>query len=281
MDESPIPVVPVWVSLSASAEKIDRFRKTEKVFFPEEVRAAESLGKISRRPILSEPAATLPGYDKATMETILDGKKGVLDPDTAEKLLLAAGFTLPAQAEVFDKDTLSEACDKIGYPLVMKVIGPLHKSDVGGVKFGIKSLQEAETTFDELMAIQDARGALLQPMVSGTEMILGASREGDYGHLIMFGLGGIYTEVFKDVRFALAPLSPEESMGLIRGVRSLPILEGIRGQKGVDLERVSDNLQRLGMLVKDFPQIREIDLNPLKGIGKDLYAIDARIILDD
>jgi acetyltransferase len=163
----------------------------------------------------------------------------------------------------------------------MKVIGPLHKSDVGGVKIGIGSLEEAETAFDELMAIKDAKGALLQPMVSGTEMILGVSREGDYGHLIMFGLGGIYTEVLKDVCFALAPLSPEESMGLVRGIRTLPILEGIRGQKGVDLAVVSDNLQRLGMLVTDFPQIKELDLNPLKGVEKDLYAIDARIILDD
>jgi acetyltransferase len=282
MDSNPpIPVVPVWVSLSGSAKQIDRFRKTEKVFFPEEVRAAEALGKITRQPRLSDPTATLPGYDKAAMAAILDGKKGVLDPETAENLLNAAGFTLPAQAEVFDKTALSEACDKIGYPLVMKVIGPLHKSDVGGVKFGIKSLPAAETAFDELMAIKDAKGALLQPMVSGTEMILGASREGDYGHLIMFGLGGIYAEVFKDVRFALAPLSAEESMGLIRGIRSLPILEGVRGQKGVDLEVVSDNLQRLGMLVSDFPQIKEVDLNPLKGIEKNLYAIDARIILDD
>jgi acetyltransferase len=281
MDESPIPVVPVWVSLSASAEKIDRFRKTEKVFFPEEVRAAESLGKIARRPILSDPVDALPGYDKAAMTRLMEGKKGVLDPDTAENLLKAAGFTLPAQAEVLDKAALSESCDKIGYPLVMKVIGPLHKSDVGGVKIGIGNLSEAETAFSELMAIQDATGALLQPMVSGTEMILGASREGDYGHLIMFGLGGIYTEVLKDVCFALAPLSPEESMDLIRGIRTLPILEGIRGQKGVDLEMVSDNLQRLGRLVTDFPRIREIDLNPLKGVEKDLYAIDARIILDD
>jgi acetyltransferase len=215
------------------------------------------------------------------MTEIMGGQKGVLDPDTAENLLKAAGFTLPAQAEVFERAALPETCEKIGYPLVMKVIGPLHKSDVGGVKIGIGSLSEAETAFDDLMAIKDARGALLQPMVSGTEMILGASREGDYGHLIMFGLGGIYTEVLKDVCFALAPLSPEESMDLIKGIRTLPILEGIRGQKGVDLEVVSDNLQRLGRLVTDFPQIREIDLNPLKGVEKDLYAIDARIILDD
>jgi acetyltransferase len=215
------------------------------------------------------------------MTTLMEGQKGVLDPDTAENLLKAAGFTLPAQAEVFDKAALSEACDRIGYPLVMKVIGPLHKSDVGGVKIGIANLSEAEAAFDELMDIKDARGALLQPMISGTEMILGASREGDYGHLIMFGLGGIYTEVLKDVCFALAPLSPEESMGLIKGIRTLPILEGIRGQKGVDLAVVSDNLQRLGRLVTDFPQIKELDLNPLKGVEKDLHAIDARIILDD
>ncbi|MGD9369730.1 MAG: acetate--CoA ligase family protein, partial [Desulfobacteraceae bacterium] len=120
---------------------------------------------------------------------------------------------------------------------------------------------------------------LIQPMVSGTEVILGASREGDFGHLVMFGLGGIYTEVLKDVQFSLAPLSEDESLRMIRGIRSYAILEGIRGEPGMDIDVLADNAQRLSRLVHDFPRIKEIDLNPIKGTGTDLYAVDARIII--
>jgi acetyltransferase len=96
----------------------------------------------------------------------------------------------------------------------------------------------------------------------------------------MFGLGGIYTEVLKDVRFALAPLSLSESMDMVQSIRSFPILEGVRGEEGVSIEQVADNLQRLGLLVTDFPQIKEMDINPLKGVREELYAVDARVILD-
>jgi acetyltransferase len=113
----------------------------------------------------------------------------------------------------------------------MKVLGPLHKSDLGGVKLGITDAAAAERAWHDLTGIKDARGALIQPMVEGTEVILGASRAGDLGHLIMFGLGGIYTEVLRDVTFALAPLAGEECRGMVKGIRSYPILEAC-GAKG-------------------------------------------------
>jgi acetyltransferase len=162
----------------------------------------------------------------------------------------------------------------------MKVIGPLHKTDVGGVKLGIANDEEALRAWGEMLSIDNAEGVLLQPMVSGIEVILGASREGDFGHLIMFGLGGIYTEVLKDVQFGLAPLTQAESRRMIRGIRSYAILEGVRGEPGMALDVLVDNVQRLSLLVHDFPQIEEIDLNPIKGTGADLFAVDARIILE-
>ena len=116
-------------------------------------------------------------------------------------------------------------------------------------------------------------------MIGGLEVILGASREGEFGHLVMFGLGGIYAEVLKDVNFALAPLSLDESLRMIRGIRSYAVLEGVRGEAGMDIDVLADNIQRLGRLVSDFPRIKEIDLNPIKGVDADLYAVDARIIL--
>jgi acyl-CoA synthetase (NDP forming) len=111
------------------------------------------------------------------------------------------------------------------------------------------------------------------------EVSLGASREGRFGHLVMFGLGGVYAEVLNDVRFALAPLSRNESLRMIQGIRSYALLQGVRGESGMDPEVLADCLQRLGRLVSDFPDIKEIDLNPVKGVGADLYAVDARIIV--
>ena len=280
MDESPVPVFPVWVSLNGSAGKIDRFRRAGKVYFPDEVPLAKALGHVARRPSISQASTAPAGYDRRAVANFLTGKTGVLTPESAQAVLAAAGFTLPPHSEVLDKSALKDACADIGFPLVMKVIGPLHKSDVGGVKIGIAGVAAAEKAYDELMAIADAKGALLQPMVSGSEMILGASREGNYGHLVMFGLGGIYTEVLKDVRFALAPLAPEESTGLVKSIKAYPILEGVRGQEGVDIDTVSAELRRLAHLVNDFPQIAEIDINPLKGTGRNLYAVDVRILLD-
>jgi acetyltransferase len=116
-------------------------------------------------------------------------------------------------------------------------------------------------------------------MVDGQEAIIGASREGDFGHLVMFGLGGIYAEVLKDVQFGLAPLSKAEGRRMVCGIQSYALLEGMRGEAGMDIDVLADYVQRLGCLVNDFPQIKEIDLNPVKGINSDLYAVDARIIV--
>ena len=139
-------------------------------------------------------------------------------------------------------------------------------------------MEEAEAAWTELLKIEDAAGVLVQSMVPGTEVILGAKREKGFGPLIMFGLGGIYTEALKDVSFALAPLGKEEGLRMIRKIKSFPVLKGIRGEKGVSLGLLSEYLVRLGLLASDFPQIEEIDLNPVKGFGTDLYVVDARII---
>jgi acetyltransferase len=147
------------------------------------------------------------------------------------------------------------------------------------VRLGIEDEAEALTNRAALMAIPEARGVLLQPMIDGLEVILGASREGDFGHLVMFGLGGIHTEVLKDVRFGLAPLSAAEARRLIDGIRGRALLDGVRGAAGMDTTVLADFLVRLGRLVTDFPQIDEIDLNPVKGSGDRLFAVDARIIM--
>jgi acetyltransferase len=162
----------------------------------------------------------------------------------------------------------------------MKVVGPLHKTEAGGVRLALRDPAEAAAAFTHLSALPGATGVLVQAMAEGIELILGATAEPGFGHLILFGLGGVYTEVLREAAFALAPLAPGESLELIRGTRLLPILEGARGRPAVPLERLAEALTRLSLLVADFPRIREVDLNPLTAAGDRLLAVDARILVE-
>jgi acetyltransferase len=279
MKTSPIPVIPTLSSVTTCTEPIAEFTSDGNFCFTDEVNLGSALGKVLHRRQILEVSGDLRNYDPAGIGNALKGHTGVLPARTVTEVLEKAGFVFPPQVEAVSLEEMKEACGRIGYPLAMKVLGPLHKSDLGGVKLGITDAAAAERAWHDLTGIKDARGVLVQPMVEGTEVILGASRAGDLGHLIMFGLGGIYTEVLRDVTFALAPLAGEECRGMVKGIRSYPILEGVRGQKGVSVERLTDYLERLGRLVFDFPVIGEIDINPLKGSGDELYVIDARIVL--
>ncbi|MFW2368032.1 MAG: acetate--CoA ligase family protein [Desulforhopalus sp.] len=281
MDNSPIPVVPMLSSLVSSHQKLGAFVSKGKCFFSDEVAMGWALGKVASWVPPELPAIDLDRYDKIAIAEHLAGGTGALTPDQVNNVLEAAGFLLPKQVEVYNFVDLSEASTLVGFPQVMKVIGPLHKTDVGGVVVGIDDLHSAANTWSELMSIPDAQGVLIQPMIKGTEVILGACREEDFGHLIMFGLGGIYAEVLKDVSFALAPVSENESHQMIRGIQSYAVIEGVRGEPGMDMNILADYIQRLGCLVNDFPEIGEIDLNPVKGVGSELFAVDARIIVEN
>jgi acyl-CoA synthetase (NDP forming) len=281
MKQGAIPVLPMLSSVITSRPKIADFINRGNVYFPDEVELGKALGKVANWEAPDENSSVPEGYDRKAVEQAIEKCSGALDPDTVCTILQTAGFRLPAQIEVFEKDQLTDGCQQAGYPLAMKVIGPLHKTDVGGVRLGIANNDEALVAWKNLLTIPDAKGVLLQPMIDGQEVILGASREGDFGHLVMFGLGGIYTEVLKDVKFSLAPVTKKESLRMILGIQGVALLKGVRGESGMDIDVLADNVQRLGRLVSDFPRIKEIDLNPIKGTGSDLYAVDARIIVND
>lgn len=279
MERCSIPIIPVLSSATTCAGLLERVRERGKVFFPDEVIAGRALGEIVQRPLVYEPGPVPCSYDRDKIGRLLEAGGEVPEPAVVEQVLRAAGFKLPFQADVFDRDRLGPACEKAGFPLVMKVIGPLHKSDVGGVRLRIEDMEDARTAWAELMRIRNASGVLIQQRIEGTEVILGAKEEEGFGHLIMFGLGGIYTEVLQDVSFTLAPLGREEGLRMINSIRARAILEGVRGEKGLSLELLTEYLVRLGRLVTDFPRIREIDLNPVKGTGSDLFVVDGRVIL--
>jgi len=278
MDLSRVPVLPSLCTAISSREALERFRRAGRCFFEDEVGMAVALGRIVNRPRLWEPGPVADRYDQARIEACLRGRHGALAAGTARQVLEAAGLAFPHQRDLTRKEDLAAA--GIPFPWAMKVMGPLHKSDLGGVRLGIRSLPEAGSAWDGLMAIPGALGCLVQEMVPGNEVILGANREEGFGHLVAFGLGGVYAEALRDVRFALAPLAREEAAQLVRSIRAFPILRGIRGQTGMDVEQLTDWLVRIARLVTDFPQIRELDLNPVKGQGARLCVVDARVLVD-
>lgn len=184
-----------------------------------------------------------------------------------------------------------EAAEKIGYPVVMKIVSPeiLHKTDVGGVILGIEDAEGVRDSFMEIVSrakqfMPDATilGVSVQEMVTkGREVIIGATRDAQFGPMVMFGLGGIYVEVLKDVAFRIAPLTKKDAVQMVREIRSYPLLMGVRGEPPVDMDTIYDYILRISQLMVDFPQIDQIDLNPLlvHSQGKGAHAIDARFIL--
>jgi acetyltransferase len=185
----------------------------------------------------------------------------------------------------------SDAAGRIGYPVVLKIVSPqiLHKSDVGGVRVGLASKEAVHEAYAQMVARAGAaaphariEGVLVQEQVTGgREVILGMARDPQFGPLLMFGLGGIYVEALKDVTFRIAPLARAEAEAMMREVRAFPILQGVRGEAPADLAALVEDILRLSQLVSDFPEIAEIDINPLfvKPAGEGTVALDARIRL--
>ena len=220
-----------------------------------------------------------------------NGRSNLLEEEGYE-VLEAYSFPTPKSILCTTERECMDAAKQIGYPLVMKIVSPdiIHKSDAGGVKVGIKTDDELRNSFrtiteNALKYKSDAKikGALVQEMVkSAKETILGASQDPTFGPVIMFGLGGIYVEVLKDVVFRIVPIDEQEAMNMVESIKTIKLLKGVRGEKSSDLKAIADSLQRLSQLVIDFPEIKEFDINPLLVLeeGKGARVVDARIILN-
>lgn len=279
MDRLPLPIFPSFATAVSSARSLPRYRASGKCHFEDEVSMARAIGRMVNRPRLSSPAPDPPGYDGDAAIRLLKGVTGAVPPELIGKVMEAVGIPTPRQRVIGRKDELVSLADHMPPPFVMKVIGPLHKTDLGGVVTGATP-ETAGQIFDRLMAIENASGVLVQETITGPEVIMGLIRKPGFGHLAAFGLGGMLVEVLGDVAFKLAPLSPEEAGSMIRSIRSLPILEGYRGQPGMNLDRLVDLLTRISLLSRDIPEIKEMDINPLKGVQNDLAAVDVRMILE-
>jgi acetyltransferase len=220
------------------------------------------------------------------------GMREIGETDSKE-ILEAYGFVTPKGSIATTADQAVSIAQQLGYPVVLKIWSPdiLHKSDVGGVRLGLKSDQEVKDAFDLMMfripkKRPDAKilGVLVQEMCrKGREVILGMNRDQHFGPLMMFGMGGIMVEVLKDVSFYLAPLTAEEAKQMLMNTRTYHILKGVRGEEGVDIEKIAEGLQRLSQLVTEFPQIQQMDINPyVVGLeGTTPIAVDARMTLQE
>ncbi len=278
MKTSPKPIFPVLPSVFTAKNEVDDFVSKGRVFFPDEVMLGNALCRIYNTPKPASDKFELPDVDKPAIRKIIDeSEEGYLSPQKVTALLDASGISRALELVAQTTDEAMAAADEVGFPLVMKVVGPLHKSDVGGVVLNVNSIEQVVAETERMMQIKDAVGVLFQPMLSGIELFAGVKKEASFGHMVLFGLGGIFIEVLKDVRTVLAPASKEEISRELKQLTSYKIIEGVRGQAGVNEQMFVDIISRLAALVTVAPEISEMDLNPLLGSPTNVVAVDARI----
>jgi len=272
------PIYPVLPSLSETSKEILEFQLKGRQNFPDEVLLGQAIAKVfnTSKPT-SEIIDTIEIDNKKIREIIDNSINGYLEPDKLQALLDAAGINRVFEAVVTDKNNAIIEAQKIGFPLVMKVVGPVHKSDVGGVVLNVKNIETVEKEFIRMMQIKDTTSVLMQPMLSGTELFIGAKRDDKFGHMVLCGLGGIFIEVFKDIQTNLIPISKKEAFEMIKSLKSYKIIQGIRGQKGVNEDMFAEMIIRISALVSVAPEIFEMDLNPVLGNSERVIAVDARI----
>lgn len=275
------PIFPIMPSTLVAGEEVREFVSKGNNYFPEETVFGNALAKIKATPKPTAGAKDLVDIDIKRVRQIIDAsKEGYMDNESMFNLLDAAGI---AYAKELTSDKVEDAIDfakKNGYPLVMKVVGPVHKSDVGGVVLNIKDEETIRKEFARLMKIKDTYAVQTVQMLYGTEIFIGAMKTDLFGHQVLCGLGGIFIEVLKDVQSNLAPIGVSEAKQMIKSLKSYKIIEGVRGQEPVNQDLYAQQIARVSALVQAAPEIAEMDLNPLLGSANAVVAVDARIRLE-
>lgn len=275
------PLYPILPSVTSSSKELEHFLSLGNVSFPDEVVLGRALTRIFNTPSPAEENIFLENIDVPLIRKIVDdAKPGYLEPEVIQKLLIAASIPVVKEEVASTKKELLEAVKKTGYPVALKVVGPVHKSDVGGVTLNIRSEKHLEAEFNRMMGISDVKEVLIQQMLSGTEIFIGAKYEPRFGHIILCGLGGIFVEVLGDVSSGLAPLTFSEAESMIRSLRSYRIIHGTRGKEGINEARFAEIIVRLSSLLRYATEIKEMDLNPLIGSLKEITVVDARIRIE-
>ena len=236
----------------------------------------------------------LPGFKEKAVHVfrkVKEENRDRLMDSEVHDVLKAYGFTLPKNLFARTSEEAVDAANEIGYPVVMKIVSPqiVHKSDISGVRINLNSKHEVENAFFEItthvrniMPTAQIYGVMIQEMIrGGKEIIMGITKDPQFGHMIMFGLGGIYVEVLKDIAFRITPLGREDAHEMIRETKTFPLLRGVRGEAEADIDAIEHSLLVLSQMAADFPQIVEADINPLlvRKRGEGVVAIDARFAI--
>jgi acetate---CoA ligase (ADP-forming) len=272
------PIYPILPSVINVKAEIDYFIGLGRINFPDEVNFGNALCKVFHTPEPAPAVIPQPEINYAAVRAIIDeAGEGYLHPEKVQALFDAAGIPRAGEAVVHSKEDAILAASELGLPVVMKVVGPVHKSDVGGVVLNVKNFDQVAVEFDRMIQIPDTTAILMQPMLSGHSVYIGAKQEPKFGPMILCGLGGIYIEVLKDVQSSLAPVSVAEASRMIKALKSYQIIEGARGQEGLNQDLFAEVITRVSALCMAAPEIAEMDINPLMGNMKSLRAVDARI----
>jgi acetyltransferase len=271
------PIYPVLPSIVNVKDEISHFHSKGGISFPDEVVFGSALAKVlNNKETIHQ--AELPPVDNKLIRSVIEScSDGYLSPENVQKLLDAAGINRAKEAIASNLSDAKKMAKEIGYPLVMKVVGPVHKSDVGGVVLDVTDEETLLIEFNRMIKIPETTSIMLQPMLSGNQLFIGAKKEDKFGHLIMCGLGGIFVEALNDVSIGLNPVSKKEADEMIKTLKGYKIIEGTRGQEGVNQFLFSDSIRRVSALCNATPEIFEMDLNPLLGNSRQVIAVDARI----
>ncbi len=275
------PIYPVLPSLINARAGIETFLSQGYVNFPDEAVLARALCAAANTPapVASQPAgfAVDTGRIRAIMDTAANG---FLPPEKVTELLDAAGIPRAQEWIITTADQIEKAVNTFKFPAAMKVVGPVHKTDLGGVVLDVESVRDMRAHFDRLMQIEGAQGVLVQPMANGIELFIGAKREHGFGHLLVCGSGGVLVEVLNDFSTCLVPVSSGEAKAMVRRLQAYPLIRGLRGGEGVSEALFTGAIQRVSALLETAPEIVEMDINPLLGAGQTLLAVDTRIRIE-
>jgi acyl-CoA synthetase (NDP forming) len=274
------PIFPILPSINTAKEEVAFFIDKGHINFPDEVLLGTAMVKVIDTP---KPAGRMDmpeGIDIPAIRNIVQGaQEGYMPSGQIRQILTLAGIYVVDETISDNKEELLFAACAVGYPIVAKVVGPVHKSDVGGVSLNIRNEKLLQAEFDRLMAIPNAQAVMIQPMLKGRELFIGAKFEPRFGHVVLCGLGGIFVEVLEDVSSGLAPLTYDEVYSMIRSLKSYKIIQGTRGQEGIDEDKFADTIVRLSWLLRYCSEIKELDLNPLIGSKDRITVVDARVFI--
>ncbi len=272
------PIFPILPSIHTAQKEVTEFLNKGHVNFADEVTLGKAISQILNTPKPSSITLDTSLIDVERIRAIIESApNGYLAPEYVQQLFEAADIPTVKELVSYQLKPLIQFAEEVGYPVVLKVVGPIHKSDVDGVALNIKNKEHLTFEFERMIQIPGTTALLIQPMLKGTELFLGAMYEKDFGHVVLCGLGGIFVEILKDVSSGLAPLSDSEAYSMIQSLRAYPIFQGARGQEGINEKEFARIIVRLSTLLRFATEIKELDINPLLGNDKQITAVDARI----